>query len=512
MRIHLTEYLDATVQRVPDRVAVIDEDCTITFAALRQRCRRLSRTISTTVEGKIRHPIAVFLEKSIDGIVADIAILYSGNAYMNLDLKTPETRIAAILEQIQPALVITDTKHRSQLPEQIKEEQLFLLDQWTEETHASDTVDAQVEATLAPLIDTDPLCIINTSGSTGVPKGVLLSHRSFFDYMEWAKEATKIGEDEVVGCLSPVVFDHFSFELCLMMAQGATLVLLSRTLAAFPARLLQKTAEHSVSFVFWVPTIMVNIANMGLLEKVPQPALKTVWFAGEVFPTRQFNYWRKILPQVKFINLYGPAETTVDCTYYIVERELQDDEPIPIGHACRNADVMILNERDELCGPGEEGEICVRGTSLAMGYYNNPEKTAAAFVQNPLNHAYPERIYRTGDVAVVNERGEILFKGRRDTLIKHSGYRIELSEIEHVIVNTLKLVRNGCVVYDHAKKEIVFFYESESELPVAELRREISTAFPKYMVPSVYIWMSELPRNTNGKIDRLKLKEQVQNG
>ena len=146
---------------------------------------------------------------------------------------------------------------------------------------------------------------------------------------------------------------------------------------------------------------------------------------------------------------------------------------------------------------------------LAMGYYNNPEKTAAVFVQNPLNTAYPELIYRTGDIVYINEHGEIVFKGRNDSLIKHSGKRIELGEIEHVVINTLQLVKNGCAVYDYAKKEIVFHYEAPEEIPVGQLRKQIGEALPKYMIPNRFVFLPELPRNTNGKIDRLKLKEQL---
>ena len=234
------------------------------------------------------------------------------------------------------------------------------------------------------------------------------------------------------------------------------------------------------------------------------PELRLVWFAGEVFPTKQFNIWRKSLPHTGFANFYGPIEITLDCVYYNIERDLADDEPIPIGKAFRNTDILILDETDNsITEPGRDGELCVRGTSLAMGYYNNPEKTAAAFVQNPLNKSYPETIYRTGDIVFINERGEIVFKGRKDTLIKHMGYRIELGEIEHVIINTLKLVRNGCVVYNHQKKEIILFYESENDITPADFRKAIGTALPKYMIPVVYTKLEELRRNTNGKIDRL---------
>ena len=311
------------------------------------------------------------------------------------------------------------------------------------------------------------------------------------------------------GIELPVVFDIYDFELCMLMVNGSKLVLLDAMFAAFPARLLEKMADTKVNFIFWVPSIMVNIANMGLLDKIALPDLKLVWFAGEVFPTKQFLVWYDKLPNTVFANLYGPIEITLDCTYYVIDERPVESEPLPIGIPYINTDVLILNEENKLCSIGEEGELCVRGTSLAMGYYNNPEKTAAAFTQNPLNTSYPDFIYRTGDMAYVREDGNIMFKGRKDSLIKHMGYRIELGEIEHVIENDLKLVKYCCAVYRSAQKEIVLYYENESEISDKDFRSAISKVFPAYMIPAVYIKMDELPRNTNGKIDRLLLKNKA---
>lgn len=504
MKKNILEYFEKTTKKFPEKAAVLDGDRSITFSELEKRAKEMASYLYTQVNHEDRHPIAVFLPKSIESVVADLAIVYSGNAYMNLDVKTPIQRIKNILELVRPLCVIADKAHAKHLREVWPDSKMVLIDE--ELSGFTDAEDKLLKQVLEKLIDTDPLCLINTSGSTGTPKSVVLNHRSFIDFTEWAITTTGIDENEVIGSLSPCVFDIYSFELCMLMAKSSTIVIIPESLSAFPVRILQILQQYETTFIFWVPTIMVNIANMDLLSRIDLPTLKKVWFAGEVFPTKQFNYWRKKLSKVTFMNLYGPIEITLDCTYFVVDRDIPDDQPLPIGFPCRNTDILILNEENQLVKGDEEGELCVRGTSLALGYYNNPEKTAMAFVQNPLNHSYPELIYRTGDIVCRNERGEIMFRGRKDTLVKHSGYRIELGEIEHVIINTLQLVKNGCAVYDDDKKEIVFFYEAHEEISFAKLRKTIGTALPKYMIPNRFVFMEELPRNANGKIDRLKLK------
>ncbi|HEY5462831.1 MAG TPA: AMP-binding protein [Hanamia sp.] len=505
MKTNLLEYFEQTVYRNKGRSAVIDGDQSISFSELNNKARMLACNI-ISLKNYTNKPIAVFLPKSIKSVVSDIGITYSGNTYMNIDVKSPKSRIENILKQIGPVLVITDDEHISFLNDLVMSGDILNISTFD----FNENFDQEsLNAISRRIIDTDPYCIINTSGSTGTPKGVVLNQKSFIDFTEWAIKTLEINDNEIIGSLSPIVFDIYSFELCMLMSKGSTIVLIPEKLSAYPASILNILQVTKVSFIFWVPTIMVNIANMDLLNKIELPDLKTVWFAGEVFPTKQFNYWRKVLKSSKFVNLYGPIEITLDCTYYIAERELQDDEPIPIGFPCRNTDVLILTDDDQSAGEKEEGELCVRGSSLAMGYYNNPQKTSDAFVQNPLNSHYPELIYRTGDIVYKNDFGEILFKGRKDSLVKHLGYRIELGEIEHVVVNTLKLVNNACVVYNKSKKEIALIYEAPSELPVPEFRIALSKEFPKYMIPTAYRHMQVLPRNTNGKIDRLALSKIV---
>ncbi len=503
MIINLVEYLEETASKEPLKIAVIEGEKKTNFISLTEKAKQLSRRISGSTAG-LNRPIAVFLHKSTESVIADLAITYSGNVYMNLDVKNPESRILNILEKIEPVLIITNNTYFEKLgsycPTSVR---ILNMDEAGEEH------DADPLQNLRGLIDTDPYCIINTSGSTGTPKGVVLNHKSFVDFIEWSVQTLSISDNEMIGSLSPIYFDIYSFELCLLMAKAATIVIIPEQLATFPAKLAALLTDEKVNFIFWVPTIMVNIANLDILSAYPLPDLKKIWFAGEVFPTKHLNYWRRSIPGAVYTNLYGPIEITLDCTYYTVDKDFPDDMPLPIGYPCRNTDVLILTDEHLPAGVNEKGELCVRGTSLALGYYNDPEKTANAFVQNPLNNNYPELIYRTGDVVYKNEDGLIFFTGRKDFQVKHLGYRIDLGELEHVILNKWGGIKNGCVIYHLQKKEICLLYEGKEEISPAVFRKELAAFFPKYMIPTQFRMFEELPRNPNGKIDRNSLNQLI---
>jgi len=505
MKKSVIDHFAATVRRHPDKPAVIEGERVIGFAELEQQaCTIAAALCRRTNAGPDTQVFAFYLPKSIAGVAGNIACSLAGDAYMNLDVKSPEERLRAVIENVRPALLVTDARHVAVAMRIAQNCEVVLVEDLLREIETS--LPSPVDNARADLIDTDLYCLINTSGSTGVPKSVALNHRSFLDFMDWTEAEFASGSFDRVGSLSPAIFDIYSFELCLLLMHGSTLVLIPDSLAPFPVRILELLERHEVSFIFWVPSIMVNMANLGLLEGARLDTLQLCWFAGEVFPTQPFKKWQQALPHTEFVNLYGPIEITLDCTFYRIQRTLRDDEPIPIGRACDNTGILLLNEANQRCAPGEEGELCVRGSSLALGYYRQWEKTREAFVQNPLNDRYPELIYRTGDIAYLNQAGEIIYKGRKDSLIKHLGYRIELSEIEHLLINKLRAVKNCCAVYDTTAREIVLFFEPLADLDERTIRTRLAQEVPKYMLPTRYHAQSTLPLNSNGKIDRQQLK------
>jgi acyl-CoA synthetase (AMP-forming)/AMP-acid ligase II len=275
-------------------------------------------------------------------------------------------------------------------------------------------------------------------------------------------------------------------------------------LFTFPVRLIEYLNEHKINTVCWVVSALAQASRLGALDVRRPEHLTTVAFGSEVFLKVDYNKWRETLPNARFINLYGPTEATGMSAYWIADRELGENEPIPIGKPFNNTDIMLITEDGKRAKEGEDGEIYIRGTCVTMGYFKNPEKTAEAFVQNPLNDRYPEIVYRTGDIGRYNEHGELVFVTRRDSQIKHMGHRIELGEIE-AVASEIQGIKGSCAVYDKDRQRIVLFYVGEAE--DAAIREYILKKLPRYMLPAELVRLSAMPFTPNGKIDRKKLGE-----
>ena len=497
MQTNILEYLEQTVTRVPDKVAFANDTMGITFRETYDQARAVGSFLLS--EGLYRQPVVVFMKKHPTTLVSFFGTIYSGNYYVPLDDEMPSHRIDLILRTLKPQAMICDEDTCELVKQFAYEGKTYI---YSDICHTPVNEEA-LAAIRDRQIDTDPIYIVFTSGSTGVPKGVTACHRSVLDYVENLCDVLKFNENSIFGNQTPLYFDAYLKEVMPTLKYGATTILIPKQLFMFPIKLVEFLNEHKINTVCWVVSALTMISAFRTFEKVKPEHLHTVAFASEVFPIKQFNLWKAALPAARFINLYGPTETTGICCYYEVDREFGLDETLPIGRPFRNTEILLLNERDELAAPGEQGEICVRGTRLTLGYYNNPEVTAKAFVQNPLNSLYPELIYRTGDLGRWNDRGELEFAGRKDYQIKHMGHRIELGEIE-VIVNMHPEVRSACCIFDNEKKKIVLFYTGD--ITVADLTAYIKGKLPRYMIPNVTKQLEALPYTPNGKIDRNGLK------
>lgn len=502
MQKSVIEYLVNSAAKHPQKIAVQDSTGSITFTELLRSAFVIADIVKA--QGLWKSPIGVYIPKGCHMVQAFAGINMSGNFYVPLDTKSPDTRIQSILKVLESEAIITDKAHEQQV-RQMCDKVVFVIEDVLENEPMTD---ADANQYLADQIDTDPVYAIFTSGSTGTPKGVVISHRGVIDYIDWAIGRFGFTSDAVIGNQAPFYFDNSTLDIYLMYATGATLDIIPEVHFTFPAQLVDYLNGHKISFVFWVPYALINVANYDVLKGQEMPYLKDIFFAGEVMPNKHLNYWRRYLPHCRYANLYGPTEITVDCTYYEVDREFADDEPLPIGKACRNSGVLILTDQKREAGVNEEGELCVRGSSLALGYYNDWEKTQQAFIQNPLNKHYPETIYCTGDIVYRNERGEIMYVGRKDSQIKHNGYRIELGEIENAILAS-KLVDNCCATYDFNNKKIVLFYQAEKEVSKGEFRKGVANRIPRYMIPTDYYREDALKQNGSGKIDRSYYKKQI---
>lgn len=501
---NITYWLDETTDRFPDKIGYVDGNGKLTFSETKIKALNLANMIVQM--GLFKKPIAIYMEKSTDALVSFFAVAYSGNFYSPIDVTMPESRIIKIFECLQPELIITK-KDLLEIKKYIPDGKFICMDDVDMVEHTYECVYEQREKTC----DTDLLYVLFTSGSTGIPKGVSISHKSVIDFIDCIVELFNFNETDAFGNQAPFYFDNSILDIYSTLKNASTLNIIPTQMFLLPHNLLEYLNSSGINTLFWVPTALINLANSGLLSKVRLKNIEKVLFCGEVMPNKQLNIWRKEYPSVLFVNLYGPTEITDVCTYYIVNRDFSDEEPLPIGKACENTEILVLNDNNLLVNGDEVGELCVRGAGLSLGYYGDKEKTAQAFVQNPLNNRYHELIYRTGDLVKYNEYGELLFIGRKDHQIKHQGYRIELGEIE-VISSAFNGLERVCAVYDDKNEKITLFCSIKDGcegVTQKEIYCYLKKHLSSYMLPSSIFIKKELPLNINGKIDRISLKEEL---
>ena len=496
MQRNILEYLEVTAKRLPDKIAYSDGKDALSFSALLKNSRAIGSALCQ--RGYQKEPVAILMNRHPSQIAAFYGVVYAGCFYIPLDADMPAERMEMILQSTHARSMITDAKGRK-----IAEKLSFSGDILSyDELCESEINEASLKEIREGQIDTDPIYIVFTSGSTGIPKGVAACHRSVIDYTESLCDALSFSEETVFGNQTPLFFDAPLKELMPTIKFGATTYLIPRSLFLFPMRLCDFLNEHRINTVCWVVSALTMISSLGVLEKNPPKYLSTVAFGSEVFPRKQYDLWRAALPNATFFNLYGPTEATGMSTYWRADRALDAQEPIPIGKPFQNTDLLLVDQEGRPARDGEKGEIYLRGTCVTLGYYNNSEKTAEAFVQNPLQSYYPELVYRTGDIAYRNAHGELVFVCRKDSQIKHMGHRIELGEIESAAMK-LEGVEAACCLYDSENKRIVLFYVGNAEKN--HFSERLKTYLPRYMLPSVCEKLDRMPLTPNGKKDRKTL-------
>ncbi len=496
---NVLSYLEHSAQVFPDKCALKDDRSSFTYAQVLLTSRRIGTGLSRLTVPRSR--VGVYMEKEARTLQVFFGAVYAGCCYSALNRELPAARLRQIVSVLRPALIVTTQALEADAREIFPGAEIVTAEA-LEDTQADEQ---RLAAIRARAIDTDPLYLNFTSGSTGVPKGIAVCHRSVLDFIGCFTEIFGITADDVIANQAPFDFDVSVKDIYSALAVGATLVVIPRRLFSAPAELADFLADNGTTTMIWaVSAICLLTTFHALAYRVPDQVNK-ILFSGEVMPLRALKELKTYLPEAMLVNLYGPTEITCNCTYHILEKDRDYSGGIPIGLPFPNEDVFLLdNDNREVTEPEVPGEVCVRGTALALGYFDNPEQNAAHFTQNPLNPFYPERIYRTGDLARYNEQGELVFAGRKDFQIKYMGHRIELEEIEREM-GQIPGVERCCCTFDEKKARLKGFYIGF--LSKEELHAAMKAKLPDFMIPGILRQVEEMPLNKNGKIDRKALDE-----
>lgn len=496
------DYLEESAKRFPDKIVFADDKQKISYRDFQNQAKAVATALADCVKVGRNQPVVVFIERKVESLISFFGVAYSGNFYVPVDCQMPAKRIELIFNTLMPKAAIV-TEATKKIVDKVEYHGIVLE---LQELVATRINQKSLDKIASLRIDTDPLYAIFTSGSTGVPKGVLVGHRSVIDLIDNFKEEFGFDETLVLGNQAPFDFDVSVKDIYSTIKNGGTMYVVPKVMFSMVANLIDYLNENKVNTVIWATSALRIVENLNVFSQKLPKYLHTVMFSGEIMPNKVLNYWRRHLPDVRYVNLYGPTEITCNCTFYKVDRPFADEDTLPIGVAFKNTDILLLDgERKKAVGYGQVGEICVRGSSLALGYYNNDEKTKEAFIQNPLNGMYPETIYCTGDLGQYAEDGNLMFLSRKDHQIKHMGHRIELGEVE-IAVNALPFVEAACCIYDEEEEKIVLFYQAAEQCD-KELLKNLGKTLPRYMFPNRMVYFDKLPLNKNAKIDRVWLME-----
>ncbi len=496
---NVLKYLEDSARQFPEKWAVVDETTRYTYHDLHESSMRVGTAIAKRTVP--RHAIGVYMEKSADALCAFLGAVYAGCCYSNLNTELPAQRLQQIVCVLQPSLIITSRSLLEACAAAFPGYPIAAIEDMMQET--ADL--ARLDLIRRGAIDTDPLYVNFTSGSTGVPKGIAIAHRSVIDFIDCFTELFHITGDDIIANQAPFDFDVSVKDIYSALRTGAALVVIPRDMFSAPVRLIDFLCDQGVTTMIWAVSALCLLTTFHALEyRVPERVNK-ILYSGEVMPYKALCAFQRYLPDAVIVNLYGPTEITCNCTYHILEKGRDYSSGVPIGIPFPNEDVFLLDANDRLITQaGFEGEICVRGTALALGYLSSPEQNSMHFVQNPLNSRYPERIYRTGDLARYNDDGELVFCGRKDFQIKYMGHRIELEEVEREMA-AMDGVERCCCLFDEKRSRLIGVYVgcAERNALIASMQKKL----PAFMIPGMIRQVDSMPLTKNGKIDRKALAE-----
>lgn len=495
---NVLEYLEKTTQKNGNKTAIIEENQKCSYTELLEKSQKVGSELTKHITP--RNPVPILMEKGINGIYSFFGTIYSGGFYVLLNPELPKQRLQKILEVLEANIILTD-ENNYELAQEIAENRKILK---IEELKNKEINKEKLQQIRSQALDVDPLYANFTSGSTGTPKGVVISHKSVIDFIDIFTEKFKINEKDIIGNQAPFDFDVSVKDIYSSIKTGATLLIIPRKLFSMPSKLLDYICENKATTLIWAVSALCLITTFhGLDYKVPT-TINKILFSGEVMPIKHLKEWIKHLPEAMYVNLYGPTEITCNCTYHIINKNTEYEKQIPAGKPFDNEQVFLLDEKNQQITKTKEiGEICVKGTALALGYYNDLKQTREKFIQNPSNEKYNDLIYKTGDMGYFDEKGDLYFSGRKDFQIKHMGHRIELEEIERAM-EKIEKVERACCIYREEKSKIYGFYIGD--ITKIELHDKLKETLPIYMLPNVLTKLEEMPVTKNGKIDRKQLK------